>query len=755
MKKLKIFSALMLGSLLTAKAQDTYWALAGNNLYNTSTHAVTALPESSYFNFYSSTYNVTDNNVVFDKNGNVMLTGGPISNLAVYTSAPHLLGQIFPVANGCQQYLCLEDIAILSGGYRNQLNVTALDASAVTSNSVTTGVATLGSMTTLYDAQEYTNFATVAAPMNADGSRYIYHLYNDGTHQKIDRYTIAADGTVGTSATTITSTAVAGGWSYYGGIMKISKDGNTLAYISSTGSFVTYYIPTGLSTTYSTFNSGGAGYAVGIEQAGGGTSRRWFLTTTNGMGFVNEGSASSYTTLTDATHNSAMGKNSMVALGKDGNVYFAYSSAGAGNASGQLYYFNPGSTTITNFSTSIHAVTSASIAATYVATYNTIYDFGNHVSGEDICQAGNVTTAPTFTVAGQTQTGTPPQIWICPTTTTLPLALTMNSYYTSYSIFVEEGSYSGGIFTPTGGGGGSGGGSYTGPYAHVINKDLFPYIAGLNSYNGYIRVTVTTYGACGNPVVVSQIFQLQVATATVDFNIVGLYTCVTSQPRTLTPTFTSFTQPVTGTPPCYPEWLGAYTCGLTNASIVVTNGYPSYTVTIDKYDATGATWISNVATVTNPGSVPFSLLFNSAAVANGYFTTNYASIKNNNAFKVTLTANTTSCGAVSAYSWFKIIDGNSGWKTTEVPNEPYSDNELSVYPNPATTVVNMEWYGADNQNAYLEVFDVLGKNVYKSTMHETDGPNKASVDITNLPSGIYMYKLSCEKGNKAGRFQKI
>jgi hypothetical protein len=76
----------------------------------------------------------------------------------------------------------------------------------------------------------------------------------------------------------------------------------------------------------------------------------------------------------------------------------------------------------------------------------------------------------------------------------------------------------------------------------------------------------------------------------------------------------------------------------------------------------------------------------------------------------------------------------------------YSDNTFSiddidfskvtVFPNPASAQVTFTW-GSNWQQLYLEIFDVNGRIVLGKSIS-----NKSTISVSQLPRGIYFYKLS-------------
>lgn len=76
-------------------------------------------------------------------------------------------------------------------------------------------------------------------------------------------------------------------------------------------------------------------------------------------------------------------------------------------------------------------------------------------------------------------------------------------------------------------------------------------------------------------------------------------------------------------------------------------------------------------------------------------------------------------------------------------------NTLKVYPNPSTHAINISFLGDNDQLTELACYDLLGNRV----LHQTIKGTNAVLDITALPSGIYMLNIVGEELNSV-RFVK-
>ncbi len=80
---------------------------------------------------------------------------------------------------------------------------------------------------------------------------------------------------------------------------------------------------------------------------------------------------------------------------------------------------------------------------------------------------------------------------------------------------------------------------------------------------------------------------------------------------------------------------------------------------------------------------------------------------------------------------------------TNVPLESTQETAIRIYPNPATTVLNIERSELQYGKANIIIEDVLGRICYSSELPETTmGSKTTPVDISALPRGIYLVKVN-------------
>ncbi len=87
--------------------------------------------------------------------------------------------------------------------------------------------------------------------------------------------------------------------------------------------------------------------------------------------------------------------------------------------------------------------------------------------------------------------------------------------------------------------------------------------------------------------------------------------------------------------------------------------------------------------------------------------------------------------------------------TLSTPEVIQQNNEFTISPNPARTKLNITLPSL-NDDMRLEVYDVLGKRVYKGTITNLE----SSIDVSNWKSGVYLVRVSNDKITQTKRFIK-
>jgi len=88
-----------------------------------------------------------------------------------------------------------------------------------------------------------------------------------------------------------------------------------------------------------------------------------------------------------------------------------------------------------------------------------------------------------------------------------------------------------------------------------------------------------------------------------------------------------------------------------------------------------------------------------------------------------------------------------------IKETPYTENRITIFPNPTTGVLNFQGIAGQARNDIqsVEIFDVYSRNVLSHTAHRTP---HTSINIAHLPAGIYFVRITTEKGEVVKKIVK-
>jgi hypothetical protein len=72
--------------------------------------------------------------------------------------------------------------------------------------------------------------------------------------------------------------------------------------------------------------------------------------------------------------------------------------------------------------------------------------------------------------------------------------------------------------------------------------------------------------------------------------------------------------------------------------------------------------------------------------------------------------------------------------------------QVSVFPNPASSVLNVEFTLSSTQEVTLQMADVLGKTAYTNQINGVAGSNNLTIGLRNMSSGIYTLNIVSANG---------
>jgi parallel beta-helix repeat protein len=88
---------------------------------------------------------------------------------------------------------------------------------------------------------------------------------------------------------------------------------------------------------------------------------------------------------------------------------------------------------------------------------------------------------------------------------------------------------------------------------------------------------------------------------------------------------------------------------------------------------------------------------------------------------------------------------------TGIPSIPASNSGITVFPNPATTILNIHTSQLSTLNSQLIITDLLGNEVYKETLPSIVN---YQLSIVNWSAGLYFYEIRNNNASVRGKFVK-
>jgi hypothetical protein len=87
---------------------------------------------------------------------------------------------------------------------------------------------------------------------------------------------------------------------------------------------------------------------------------------------------------------------------------------------------------------------------------------------------------------------------------------------------------------------------------------------------------------------------------------------------------------------------------------------------------------------------------------------------------------------------------------------PLAANELKIYPNPATGNINVSYKLENSSDINIVVYDMTGKVALSSSFGKRQAGNHTeSINLSAIPSGTFLVRLSYGGGNSYGKVMKV
>ena len=70
---------------------------------------------------------------------------------------------------------------------------------------------------------------------------------------------------------------------------------------------------------------------------------------------------------------------------------------------------------------------------------------------------------------------------------------------------------------------------------------------------------------------------------------------------------------------------------------------------------------------------------------------------------------------------------------------------LTLYPNPASTVVTLKWPSNSQTTAIIRVTDLSGKTIFQEQIQVSELNTQFTIDVTGYTQGTYLVSLTLDK----------
>jgi Secretion system C-terminal sorting domain len=72
--------------------------------------------------------------------------------------------------------------------------------------------------------------------------------------------------------------------------------------------------------------------------------------------------------------------------------------------------------------------------------------------------------------------------------------------------------------------------------------------------------------------------------------------------------------------------------------------------------------------------------------------------------------------------------------------------KLTVFPNPSTGIINLEWANCKSDGASIELFDITGRLVFTQSLTKLKKADNLQIDLSKFPSGCYILQFNSQDG---------
>ena len=107
------------------------------------------------------------------------------------------------------------------------------------------------------------------------------------------------------------------------------------------------------------------------------------------------------------------------------------------------------------------------------------------------------------------------------------------------------------------------------------------------------------------------------------------------------------------------------------------------------------------------------------------------------------------------YSLVNKTNSNTIINFDAIPTAATLGKDMTVYPNPASTTVQVEINANNDTNATISVLDLSGRVVMNYNLNLVKGFNQEQLNISDLGDGIYQIQIASDAEVLTSKFVKM
>lgn len=104
------------------------------------------------------------------------------------------------------------------------------------------------------------------------------------------------------------------------------------------------------------------------------------------------------------------------------------------------------------------------------------------------------------------------------------------------------------------------------------------------------------------------------------------------------------------------------------------------------------------------------------------------------------------CARVSLSNDFDLLNDTICYSGTNMGINGFDRRAVNIYPNPVNEKMLMRYSLVKSSDVHIEIFDLVGKQVYSFNENKTAGTHNHEIDVKDLGNGVYICRIHTSEG---------